>query len=365
MPRMEGSLVDAPSRDEPSAAPGPVPGGDGAPAVAPRAGRASRPPVLNGRWRTAATVGLVAVVVVGVVLRFWTRSALWLDEALTVDIARLPLHDLPVLLKRDGAPPLYYVLLHFWMKAVRHLGPGRALVVGRLSVATLPWPGSAGRRYGGRPVAWVVLALLASAPFAVYYATEARMYSLVMLLTACGFVAVRPGPAAAPARGNLVAVAVVTAALLYTPVLVALPGGHGRYLAPLAGVAGAPGGRGNGPVGPRGGGGRLPWPSCPGCPPSSSSRPTPARRGPHRRTSPPSSTRSPASPTTRPRCRPAGPTRGDCWPSVYFVLAGLALFGVARDRWHIELDIRTRPAGPRPWPSSWWSPWPSPSPGAS
>ena len=84
-----------------------------------------------------------------------------------------------------------------------------------LSVATLPVAWVAGRRYGGRTVAWVTLALLASAPFAVYYATEGRMYSLVMFLTACGFVAVgraleRPRP------GNLIAVAVVGAALLYS-----------------------------------------------------------------------------------------------------------------------------------------------------
>ena len=39
---------------------------------------------------------------------------MWLDEALTVNIARLPLGDLRGALERDGAPPLYYVLLHVW-----------------------------------------------------------------------------------------------------------------------------------------------------------------------------------------------------------------------------------------------------------
>ena len=55
------------------------------------------------------------VLVVALALRFWTSSDLWLDEALTVNIARLPLHEIPAFLRRDGSPPLYYFLLHFWI----------------------------------------------------------------------------------------------------------------------------------------------------------------------------------------------------------------------------------------------------------
>ena len=38
-------------------------------------------------------------------------------------------------------------------------------------------------------MAWTMLVLVASAPFAVYYATESRMYALVILLTGCGYLA--------------------------------------------------------------------------------------------------------------------------------------------------------------------------------
>ena len=37
-------------------------------------------------------------------MRFWTTSDLWLDEALTVNIARLPLHEIPVLPASATAP---------------------------------------------------------------------------------------------------------------------------------------------------------------------------------------------------------------------------------------------------------------------
>ena len=44
------------------------------------------------------------------------ETPLWLDETLSVNIARLPLTKIPQALSHDGAPPLYYVLLHFWIR---------------------------------------------------------------------------------------------------------------------------------------------------------------------------------------------------------------------------------------------------------
>ena len=104
-----------------------------------------RAAVIN--WQTAV---VAAVVAVGVALRFFARSDLWLDEALTVNVARLPLARLPEALRHDGAPPLYYVLLHVWM---RLFGTGDAAVRSLSSicaVASLPFAWMAGRRVGGR-----------------------------------------------------------------------------------------------------------------------------------------------------------------------------------------------------------------------
>ena len=146
-------------------------------------------PALTGRTRIVAGVGVGLVVAAGLYLRFWTRSGLWLDEALTVDIARLPLHEIPNALKHDGAPPLYYYLLHFWISLFGQSNDAVRALSGVFAVLTLPVGWLCGKRLGGRAVAWTMLVLLASAPFAVYYATESRMYSLVILLTGCGFLA--------------------------------------------------------------------------------------------------------------------------------------------------------------------------------
>src|SRR5436305_4632698 len=73
----------------------------------------TRPASTARRW---AIAGLVVAVVAGILVRLHTSSDLWLDEALTVNIAKLPVGDLLRQLKHDGHPPLYYLLLHVWMK---------------------------------------------------------------------------------------------------------------------------------------------------------------------------------------------------------------------------------------------------------
>jgi mannosyltransferase len=156
-----------------------------------------------------------AAVLAGVGLRFYTKSDLWLDEALSVNIGRLPLSDLHAALRHDGAPPLYYALLHLWIRAV---GTGDVAVrslSGILSVATLPLAWFAGKRLGGRRVAALALLVVATSPYAIRYGTEARMYALIMLLVLAGYLAVLRA-LETPSLGRLAVVAVVTALLIYT-----------------------------------------------------------------------------------------------------------------------------------------------------
>ncbi len=160
-------------------------------------------------------VGLAAVLAAGIVLRFWTRSPLWLDEALTVEIARLPVSSLLDALRHDGHPPLYYLLLHGWIEvfgtgdlAVRSLSGLWAL--GALGLVVL-----AGRRLGGGRVAVATLVIMATSPFALRYATEARMYAMVMALVAAAWLLVLAA-LDRPSWPRLAGVALVTGALLLT-----------------------------------------------------------------------------------------------------------------------------------------------------
>lgn len=159
----------------------------------------------------------IGALVVGIALRFVTRSPLWLDEALSANIAHLPIGQIPEALRHDGHPPLYYLLLHAWMAvfgtgdfAVRSLS-------GVCSLAALPLAWMIGRRRGGSLLAWLTVGVLAMAPFALRYATETRMYSLVVLLVFAGYLLVdditRRGRDGAL---HLVGLALVSGALLLT-----------------------------------------------------------------------------------------------------------------------------------------------------
>jgi mannosyltransferase len=166
--------------------------------------------------RALVAVALAATVA-GIALRFVARTPLWLDEALSVNIAELPLSDIPDALRHDGHPPLYYVLLHGWMELFGQGDLAVRALSGVISVVTLPLAWVVGRRRGGPALGWIFLALLALAPFALRYATETRMYALVMLLVVVGYLlvddVVRRGRAGVV---RLVGIAVVGALLLYS-----------------------------------------------------------------------------------------------------------------------------------------------------
>jgi mannosyltransferase len=175
-------------------------------------------------------VAVVAVAVVaGTVVRFWPRSDLWLDEALSVNIARLPIGDIGEALRRDGHPPLYYLLLHVWTGLG---GTGdwwvRALS-GLISLVGYPLSYLAGTRVarrqgteglGTRRLGLITLAVYAVLPFGVRYAAETRMYSLMMVLVLCGYLLVDDLLSGRRRRGGVLlgglGVALVTAALLWS-----------------------------------------------------------------------------------------------------------------------------------------------------
>ena len=111
------------------------------------------------------------------------HSGYWVDEAITVGIASHDLRDIPALLRLDGSPPLFYLLLHGWMGVA---GTGEAatralaLLFALLAVPVSWWAGAA---LFDRRAAALAAAGAAGCPFLTYYAQETRMYSLVAVLS--------------------------------------------------------------------------------------------------------------------------------------------------------------------------------------
>jgi hypothetical protein len=124
-----------------------------------------------------------AILVVAAALRLGQLDAqsLSMDEIKDLAMARggvVALQD-----TSDRFPPLYHVLLGQWLKVVPwdETGRGFSALCGMLTVVAA---GGLARVIGGERARLAATALMAVAPFAVWYSVEARAYSLYLLLGA-------------------------------------------------------------------------------------------------------------------------------------------------------------------------------------
>ncbi len=112
-------------------------------------------------------------------------QSFWTDEGFSYLISKLPI---PLLIQRAAAdfnPPLYYLILHFWMKffgtsevTIRSLS---LTFFAMTAVVFLLFLENVFKIKGRRN--WFYLALFVGNPFLLYYAFEARMYALFALTT--------------------------------------------------------------------------------------------------------------------------------------------------------------------------------------
>lgn len=133
-------------------------------------------------WATVSVlVGVTAI-------SLWIRTRVlgagfWIDEGLSVGIAHHPFTSIPDLLRQDGSPPLYYLLLHVW---IGWFGDGeRATHALSLifALACIPLAYWVGRSIFG-PLSGLICAGLAAVdPYLTYYGQETRMYALVAMLS--------------------------------------------------------------------------------------------------------------------------------------------------------------------------------------
>lgn len=108
--------------------------------------------------------------------------AYWIDEGISIGISSHPLRQMPGLLRQDGSPPLFYFLLHFWTRWFGTTEVATHLLPLAISLACVPAGYWAGRELFDRQAGLATAALMATNPFLNWYATETRMYTLVILL---------------------------------------------------------------------------------------------------------------------------------------------------------------------------------------
>jgi mannosyltransferase len=124
--------------------------------------------------------GLLLILAIALFLRIFmlSRESLWLDEVASWWFAKQPLHK--VLQSEPTNPPFYYFLLHFW---IRYFGTSEAAL---RSLSILPSLFSVwllyifGRRLFDRGIAFIAAGYQAVSTFQIYYAQEARCFSLLV-----------------------------------------------------------------------------------------------------------------------------------------------------------------------------------------
>lgn len=145
--------------------------------------REHRTPLLPTRHARCCGAAVVVVTLLGLFLRLrgLSSQSLWVDEGLSVWIARKNVADMVTwLVQGDTHPPLYVGLLHVWMKLGDSVTWIRLLSV-TASVATIPFLYLLGRRLFGSHAALLSAFLLAVSPFSIKWAQNARPYALLCL----------------------------------------------------------------------------------------------------------------------------------------------------------------------------------------
>jgi hypothetical protein len=141
--------------------------------------------------------------------------AYWIDEGISVGIASHPARQIPALLRLDGSPPLFYLVLHVWMRVFGTAPVATHLLPLLVSLIAVPLGYWAGRELFDRRAGLAAAALMATNPFLAWYSTETRMYPIVVVLATVGVVLAARATRERSWRDGAGAV-VAFAALLYT-----------------------------------------------------------------------------------------------------------------------------------------------------
>lgn len=111
------------------------------------------------------------------------NQSLWLDEATTALVSKMSLGDMfTKFLPGDFHPPLYYLLVKYWVDIFGNSEISLRLPSVFFGVATIYLIFLIGKEVVGKNVGLVASVLLATSGLHIYYSQEARMYSLVTLL---------------------------------------------------------------------------------------------------------------------------------------------------------------------------------------
>lgn len=106
------------------------------------------------------------------------QKGLWLDETFSVWLANHGVADMLHWIARiDQHPPLYYLLLHYWIALQGDTPHAVRLLSALFGAGTIPVIYLIGKRLSGVALGLAAALFLTLSPFHIYFAQEARMYT--------------------------------------------------------------------------------------------------------------------------------------------------------------------------------------------
>ncbi len=125
---------------------------------------------------------VIIITLIGGFLRVFLlgNKGLWLDETFSVWVANHSVVDmLHWIIRIDQNPPLYYLMLHYWIALNGDTPNDVRLLSVLFGAGTIPIIYLIGKRISGVLMGLVAAVLLALSLFNIYFAQETRMYTLL------------------------------------------------------------------------------------------------------------------------------------------------------------------------------------------
>lgn len=169
---------------------------------------------------TACRLALLTIFLAAVALRLYDlgSESLWFDEAWSFKIAQMDPWQIVFSTPEDNNPPLYYLILHYWLLLTGDSEFAIRLPSAIASALAVPLIYGVGRLLFGRPAGLMAALILSLSAYQIRYAQEARAYSLITFLGLASFYfllkLLRDGRSLAATIGYIAA----TTLLIYTHV---------------------------------------------------------------------------------------------------------------------------------------------------
>jgi uncharacterized membrane protein len=134
--------------------------------------------------RKLVTTTIILITILGLILRIQgliTRS-FWFDESFSYFVAKLTPSEIIKATAGDNHPPLYYLLLHYWLNCLENSPQTLRMLSVIFGVFSIPIIFLVGKRLHSTQVGIIASLMLALSPLHVYYSQETRMYAFSMLV---------------------------------------------------------------------------------------------------------------------------------------------------------------------------------------